>query len=77
MPFHIKKTSILGSAIPISGNEYYAGNGIWTNTYEKRKIYENKEDADAQKATTYTSKLGNIEYSYTPHWWKNSIVIEE
>lgn len=77
MPYHIKKDSILGSAIPIDGGEYYAGNNQWTNIYENRKIYENKEDADAVKATTVTSSLGNITYSYQPHWWKNSTVIEE
>ena len=48
MPYHIKKGSILGSAVPTDGQEYYAGDNHWTNDYSKRKIYENKSDADAQ-----------------------------
>lgn len=77
MPYHIKKTSVLGSAIPINGGEYYAGDNVWTNTYEKRKVYENKSDADAVKETRVTSNLGNVTYSYQPHWWKHSTVVEE
>ena len=52
MPYHIKTTSALGSAIPTDGVEYYSGDNHWTNEYDKRKIYENKSDADAQAATT-------------------------
>ena len=77
MPYHIKKNSILGTAVPTEGGEYYAGDNKWTNVYENRKVYTNKTDADAVKATTVTSKLGNVEYTYQPRWWKNSTVIEE
>ena len=77
MPYHIKKQSKLGSAVPTSGNEYYAGNNHWTNEYDKRKIYENKSDADAQAATTETRTLGDKTYTYQPSWWKNSTVVEE
>ena len=42
MPYHIKKGSILGSAVPTDGAEYYAGDNHWTNDYSKRKIYESK-----------------------------------
>ena len=52
MPYHIKKGSILGSAVPTDGQEYYAGDNHWTNDYSQRKIYENKSDADAVKALT-------------------------
>jgi hypothetical protein len=74
MPYHIKKTSVLGSAVPAGGEEYYAGNNSWTNTYEDRKVYTNQADADAQKATTVTGSLG---ITYQPSWWKNSTVVEE
>ena len=77
MPYHIKKNSILGSAVPSEGGEYYAGDNKWTNVYENRKVYTNKADADAVKATTVTSKLGNVEYTYQPRWWKNSTIVEE
>ena len=74
MPYHIKKISVLGSAVPAGGEEYYAGNNSWTNIYEDRKVYTNKADADAQKATTVTGSLG---ITYQPSWWKNSTVVEE
>ena len=41
MPYHIKKGSILGSAVPTDGQEYYVGDNHWTNDYSQRKIYEN------------------------------------
>ena len=31
MPYHIKKQSKLGSAVPTNGDEYYAGDNRWTN----------------------------------------------
>ena len=74
MPYHIKKTSILGSAVPTDGGEYYAGDNNWTNIYENRKVYANKSDADTQKETTVTTSLG---ITYQPSWWKNSTVVEE
>ena len=74
MPYHIKKTSILGSAVPTDGGEYYAGNNSWTNIYEDRKVYANQADADAKKATTITTNFG---ITYQPSWWKNSTVVEE
>ena len=77
MPYHIKKGSVLGSAVPTDGAEYYAGDNHWTNEYEKRLIYENEADANAQKATTVTKVLGNQSITYQPSWWKNSTVIEE
>ena len=77
MPFHIKKTSILGSAIPTDGGEYYSGNNSWSNEYSKRKIYANKADADAQAATTVTYTLGDKIITYQPDWWKNSTVVTE
>ena len=39
MPYHIKKTSILGSSVPTDGAEYYAGDNKWTNKYDSRKVY--------------------------------------
>jgi len=74
MPYHIKKTSVLGSSVPTDGGEYYSGDNNWTNIYENRKVYANKSDADAQKATTVTGSLG---ITYQPSWWKNSTVVEE
>ena len=49
MPYHIKKSSLLGSAIPTDGNEYYAGDNHWTNIYENRKVYVNEADANRNK----------------------------
>tara|TARA_Y100001937_G_scaffold51718_1_gene71762 strand:+ start:532 stop:765 length:234 start_codon:yes stop_codon:yes gene_type:complete len=77
MPYHIKKQSKLGSAVPSNGVEYYAGNNHWTNEYDKRLIYENEVDADAQKATTVTRTIGGATYTYQPDWWKNAVVVSE
>ena len=77
MPYHIKKTSILGSAVPSDGNEYYAGDNHWTNQYDKRKIYENEADANLIKNTKETRVLGNRTISYQPAWWKNAVVVSE
>ena len=51
--------------------------GIPALAERKRKIYENKSDADAQAATTETRTLGDKTYTYQPSWWKNSTVVEE
>ena len=77
MPYHIKKGSVLGSAVPTGGEEYYAGDNVWTNNYSQRKIYENKSDADAQKGATITRTVGGQSYSYIPNWFKNSTIVEE
>ena len=77
MPYHIKKGSVLGSAVPTDGQEYYVGDNHWTNDYSQRKIYENKSDADAQKGATITRTIGDKSYTYTPSWFKNSTVVEE
>ena len=77
MPYHIKKTSLLGSAIPTDGDEYYAGDNHWTNEYDKRKIYENEADANVVKNTKETRVLGNRTISYQPSWWKNAVVVSE
>ena len=77
MPYHIKKTSLLGSAIPTDGNVYYAGDNHWTNEYDKRKIYENEADADVVKNTKETRVLVNRTISYQPSWWKNAVVVSE
>tara|TARA_Y100000114_G_C11710408_1_gene303154 strand:+ start:666 stop:899 length:234 start_codon:yes stop_codon:yes gene_type:complete len=77
MPYHIKKGSILGSAVPTDGSEYYAGDNHWTNVYENRKVYTNKADADAIKETVITKTLGGTTYSYTPTWFLTSTVVEE
>ena len=58
MPYHIKKTSILGSAVPDGGVEYYAGDNIWSNEYSKRKVYSTESAANAQKNTTITTDQG-------------------
>ena len=77
MPYHIKKGSVLGSAVPTAGQEYYAGDNHWTNDYSQRKIYENKSDADAVKAATITRTIGDKSYSYITNWFKNCTVVEE
>ena len=77
MPYHIKKGSILGSAVPTDGQEYYVGDNHWTNDYSQRKIYENKSDADAVKASTITRTIVDKSYTYTPGLFKNSTVVEE
>ena len=74
MPYHIKKGSVLGSAVPTDGTEYYAGDNVWSNDYSKRKIYSNQADADAQKNTTVTTDQG---ITYQPQWWKNATVVSE
>tara|TARA_B100001093_G_scaffold517341_1_gene598606 strand:- start:506 stop:730 length:225 start_codon:yes stop_codon:yes gene_type:complete len=74
MPYHIKKTSILGSAIQTDGSEYYAGDNHWTNVYENRKVYTNEADANAQKNTTITTNQG---ITYQPKWWANATVVSE
>ena len=74
MPYHIKKTSILGSAVPDGGVEYYAGDNIWSNEYSKRKVYSTESAANAQKNTTITTDQG---ITYQPQWWKNSTVVSE
>ena len=77
MPYHIKKGSVLGSAVPTDGSEYYAGENRWTNEYDKRKIYENEADADVVKNTKETRVIGNRTISYQPAWWKNAVVVSE
>ena len=77
MPYHIKKTSILGSAVPTDGNEYFAGDNKWTNTYEDRKVYENEADVNVVKNTKETRVLGNRTISYQPAWWQNAVVVSE
>ena len=77
MPYHIKKSSLLGSAVPTDGSEYYAGENRWTNEYDKRKIYENEADSNNQKASTETRITGGKTYTYQPTWWKNAVVVSE
>ena len=77
MPWHIKKSSILGNAIPTDGIEYYAGDNHWTNEYDKRKVYSNEEDATTRKNTTLTKTLGDKTITYQPQWWKNATVVSE
>ena len=77
MPYHIKKGSVLGSAVPTDGAEYYAGDNHWTNDYTKRFIYENEADANAQKTTTVTRTIGGQSYTYQPTWWKNCLIVSE
>ncbi len=52
MPFHIKTNSVMN---PTIGDVYYKDNNTWTETYADRKVYTNKSDADAVKATTITN----------------------
>ena len=77
MPWHIKKTSILGNAVPTDGIEYYAGDNHWTNEYDKRKVYSNEEDATTQKNTTITNVIGDKTITYQPQWWKDATVVSE
>ena len=77
MPWHIKKESILSSAVPTNGVEYYAGDNHWTNEYDKRKVYSNEVDATTQKNTTLTKTLGDKTITYQPQWWKNATVVSE
>ena len=77
MPYHIKKQSKLGSAVPTGDAEYYTGENNWSNEYDKRKVYENKADADSQKATSVSRTIGGATYTYQPDWWKNCEVVSE
>ena len=74
MPYPIKKTSILGSAVPDGGVEYYTGENAWSNEYDKRKIYSTESAANAKKNTTITTDQG---ITYQPQWWKNATVVSE
>ena len=71
MPYHIKTPGKL------AGDVYWKGDNTWTVTYNDRKQYANKSDADAQAATTQTETLGNRNITYTPTWWENSTVVTE
>ena len=77
MPWHIKKSSILGNAIQTDGTEYYAGDNHWTNEYDKRKVYSNETDATTQKNTTITNVIGDKTIIYQPQWWKDATVVSE
>ena len=77
MPWHIKKSSILGNAVPADGTEYYAGDNHWSNEYDKRKVYSNEADATAHKNTTVTRTLGDKTITYQPKWWANATVVSE
>ena len=77
MPWHIKKGSILGSAVPTGGQEYFAGDNHWTNDYDKRKVYSTEAAATAQKNTTVTRTLGDKTITYQPKWWANATVVSE
>ena len=77
MPWHIKKGSILGSAVPTGGQEYFAGDNHWTNDYDKRKVFSTEAAANAQKNQTITRTLGDKTYTYTPKWWANATVVSE
>ena len=45
MVWHIKKTSMLGSAV---GDVYYKGDKRWTETYSDRKTYTSQAKAKAE-----------------------------
>tara|TARA_B100001996_G_scaffold329872_1_gene277770 strand:+ start:234 stop:467 length:234 start_codon:yes stop_codon:yes gene_type:complete len=77
MPWHIKKGSILGSAVPTGGQEYFAGDNHWTNDYDKRKVYSTEAAATAQKNTTVTRTLGDKTFTYQPKWWADATVVSE
>ena len=77
MPWHIKKGSILGSAVPTGGEEYFAGDNHGTNEYDKRKVYSTEAAATAQKNTTVTRTLGDKTFTYQPKWWANATVVSE
>jgi len=42
MAWHIKKTSLLGSAV---GTVYYKGDKCWTETFDNRKTYTSQAKA--------------------------------
>tara|TARA_Y100001938_G_C7894266_1_gene331305 strand:+ start:393 stop:626 length:234 start_codon:yes stop_codon:yes gene_type:complete len=77
MAYHIKKTSVLGSAVPTEGAEYYAGDNNWTNEYDKRKTYATESAANVDKQKTVTRTIGGKTYTYVPSWFKNSTVVKE
>jgi len=69
MPYHVKTPSKVNA-----GDVYWKGNNSWTNTYADRTQFATKSDADALKATTYTSPQG---ITYQPEWFKNATVVNE
>tara|TARA_B100001250_G_C19136305_1_gene501846 strand:+ start:43 stop:261 length:219 start_codon:yes stop_codon:yes gene_type:complete len=72
MPYHIKTPAKLNT-----GDVYWKGGNVWTNTYADRLQYANKSDADAQAATTETNVIGGKTITYTPEWWANATVVTE
>tara|TARA_Y100000385_G_C12776377_1_gene501532 strand:+ start:79 stop:291 length:213 start_codon:yes stop_codon:yes gene_type:complete len=70
MPFHIKTNSVMN---PTIGDVYYKGDNTWTESYDDRKVYTKKSDADAVKATTVTRNG----VTYAPKHFANSTVVSE
>jgi hypothetical protein len=70
MPYHIKTSSVMN---PTIGDVYYKDDNSWTETYTDRKVYTNKSDADAIKATKVT--INGV--TYAPKHFANSTVVSE
>ena len=77
MAYYIKKASILGSAVPTDGVEYYTGENNWSNEFSKRKSYSTETEALEKTQTTETRTIGGASYTYQPDWWKNAVVVSE
>jgi len=70
MAYFIKVTDFVDD---MCDDMYYKGDNSWTDTFEDRKVYTNKSDADLDTLTTVT-KNG---VTYTPRHFKKCIVVSD
>lgn len=70
MAYFIKTTNIVNDKW---GDMYYKGDNSWTDTFEDRKVYSNKSDADSDISTTVTRDG----VTYTPRHFTECIVVSE
>lgn len=70
MAYFIKTTNIVNDKW---GDMYYKGDNSWTDTFEDKKVYSNKSDADLDTSTTVTRNG----VTYTPRHFTECIVVSE
>ena len=70
MAYFIKTTDVVDN---VWGDIYYKGDNSWTDTFEDRKVYSNKSDADSDTSTTVT-KNG---VTYMPRHFNTCVVVSE
>ena len=70
MAYFIKVTDVVDGT---SGDMYYKGDNSWTDTYEDRKVYTNKSDADSDTSTTVTRNG----VTYTPRHFSICVAVSD